>query len=399
MWCSRAIPDMAGWRVSPRAVLLVMAAVLAPPAAWPQAQQGAAQSVEAGSRVFFGKGCFNCHAVHGRGGTVGPDLALIPGRRSFFHLAAALWNHLPQMQREMSQRGVQRPRLTPREAADLTAFLFWLDYFDEPGDTARGARLFRSRQCMICHQVRGLGGVVGPDLSILAGSRTPIMIAAGMWNHAPDMTAAMQARGIRRPSFTGPELRDLLAYMEGPSSGVPSEPMYVMPGQASRGRQVFEGKSCIRCHGASEGEGRRGPDLGAEGRYASVLDFAAAMWNKGPRMLEAMREIGAEVPQLRPDEMADLVAYLYAGRYFGDAGDATRGEELVRTRGCQQCHGARMPAGDLAAARGLDSPAAIVAALWNHLGASLPLGGRWPTLRAQDVADVAAYLQAAGGTQ
>ena len=399
MSCSRVIPVVRGGRVSPRVLVLVMAGALAPAPAWPQGEQDAAQSVEAGSRVFFDKGCFNCHAVHGRGGTVGPDLALISGRRSFYHLAAALWNHIPQMQREMSRRGVAQPTLSPREAGDLTAFLFWLDYFEEPGDTTRGARLFRARQCMVCHQVRGLGGVVGPDLSVLAGSRTPIMVAAGMWNHAPEMASAMQARGIRRPSFTGAELRDLLAYMEGPGGGVPSEPVYIVPGHPNHGRRLFQEKGCVRCHRAAEGGGQIGPDLGAEGRYATVLDFAAAMWNKGPRMLEAMREQGADVPQLRPDEMADLVAYLYAGRYFGGAGVADRGEEIVRTRGCQQCHGHRRPAGDLAAARHLESPAAIVAALWNHFGAPLPLGGRWPTLRAQEVADVAAYLQRLGGTQ
>ncbi|MBI4246150.1 MAG: hypothetical protein HY614_03080, partial [Candidatus Rokubacteria bacterium] len=27
-----------------------------------------------GSRLFTGKGCLRCHAVHGTGGTTGPDL-------------------------------------------------------------------------------------------------------------------------------------------------------------------------------------------------------------------------------------------------------------------------------------------------------------------------------------
>jgi len=378
---------------------LALAAASVLPAGLASAQAGStiAQSVEAGSRIFFAKGCFGCHAVNGHGGTVGPDLARLSGERSFYHLAATLWNHIPDMRREMTRRDLQGPRLTSWEAADLMAFLYWLDYFDAPGDSVRGARLFRDRQCMGCHQVRGLGGVRGPDLGVLALSRTPIMIAAGMWNHAPAMASAMRSLGIRRPTFTGRELRDLLAYLEGPGGGLPSGTLYVVPGQASRGELLFQQKRCIGCHQVAGTGGRIGPDLGAERRYGSVLDFAAAMWNKGPRMIEAMEASGVPIPALRPDEMADLVAYLYAGRYFGDAGVASRGEQLVRTGGCDRCHGGgRGAARDLATVGGLESPAGLVAALWNHVGAPIPQGSRWVRLDAQDIADVASFFERRG---
>jgi mono/diheme cytochrome c family protein len=329
--------------------------------------------------------------VNGQGGTVGPDLARVSRARSFVDLAAAMWNHIPDMRREMTRRGVQRPQLMAWEAADLIAFLYWLDYFDEPGDPAQGARLFRDRQCVGCHQVRGLGGVLAPDLGVLAVSRTPIMIAAGMWNHAPAMTSAMRARGIRRPRFTGDELRDLLAYLAGPDGGLPTGGLYVVPGQAGRGARLFEQKRCLGCHPVAGTGGRVGPDLGAERRYGSVLDFAAAMWNKGPAMIEAMAARGVEIPELRSDEMADLVAYLYAGRYFGEAGVASRGGELLRERGCGRCHGS-----DLGGVGGLGSPSAMVAALWNHLTAPIPADTRWPRLDGAAVADLAAYFESRG---
>jgi mono/diheme cytochrome c family protein len=382
------------WRFALGAVL----ALLAPGAVAAQASTPA-QSVEAGSRVFLDKGCSSCHAVNGHGGTVGPDLARRPGAtRSFFHLAAAMWNHIPRMRREMDRRGVERPRLAPWEAADLVAFLYWANYFDEPGDAERGARLFRERQCMACHQVRGLGGVLGPDLGVLASTRTPIMIATGMWNHAAAMTDAMAARAIARPSFTGDELRDLFTYFEGPSAEIPLAALYVVPGQAERGRELFEQKRCAQCHGAREGGPGVGPELRVGRRYTSVLDFAAAMWNKGPRMIAAMRERDVRIPELDSREMADLVAFLYAGRYFTEAGDRARGGEVVRAR-CATCHGGPVArARDLARVRGLDAPAAVVAALWNHV--TVPAEpGRWVSLTAESVADVTAYLQSLGATR
>jgi mono/diheme cytochrome c family protein len=356
-----------------------------------QAGRTPAQTVEAGSRVFLDKGCSGCHAVNGLGGRIGPDLARLRGTRSFHHLAAALWNHIPEMRRETARRGVAQPRLAPWEAGDLMAFLYWLDYFDQPGDAKRGARLFQERDCVRCHQVRGRGGVIGPDLGVLSASRTPIMIATGMWNHAPEMASAMRAQGVRRPTFTGTELRDLLAYVKGAEADVPSVALYVVPGQVERGRALFEQKHCVRCHGDAAGA-RVGPDLGAQRRYASVLDFAAAMWNKAPGMVREMRQRGVAIPKLEAHEMADLVAYLYAGGYFADAGDAVRGARVARER-CGRCH-AEPPAAArrLEGLRGLDSPAAVVASLWNHMTAR-PIPGGWPSLSPADVADLTAYLE------
>ena len=62
-----------------------------------------AQDPMAGSRVFGTKGCVKCHAVHGVGGTIGPDLGRVPRPRSFFDLATAMWNHLPRMTERMRE--------------------------------------------------------------------------------------------------------------------------------------------------------------------------------------------------------------------------------------------------------------------------------------------------------
>jgi mono/diheme cytochrome c family protein len=368
-----------------------------------QVPEGAGQSVPAGARLFGAMGCAGCHAIDGVGGAVGPDLGRSSEPQSYYGFAAAMWNHLPQMVQRMDELGIERPRLDPWEAGDLIAFLVWLDYFDPPGEIDRGRQLFTEKKCVLCHQVAGVGGVAGPDLDFLSQYGSPIQIATAMWNHGPAMTEAMRAQGIRRPSFTGAELTDVIAYLESWSSAMPTGPLYVLPGRTDEGRQRFVDRGCSQCHGAEGETGMLAPGLGRMGRHESLIDFAAAMWNKAPTMLDAIQRSEISVPRLSAGDMADLVAYLSSVRYFGEAGSATRGARRVRDKGCLECHVMRgqggTVAGDLAQARGLDSPAAVMAALWNH--ALMTEGGTgqaisWPAFSSVEMADLSAFLQTVG---
>lgn len=362
------------------------------------------QNALAGSSIFGAKGCVDCHSVRGRGGTVGPDLGRAADERSFYGLAAAMWNHLPAMADTMARRGVEPPRLQPREAGNLVAFLYAVDYFGTRGDPARGERLFRDMGCVRCHQVGGVGGAVGPDLDFLGRYSSPIQVAAAMWSHGPAMATEFRQRGIERPRFEGEELSDVIAYLESTSPGIPSGPISVLPGRPNRGRSLFRTRNCIECHSVGGRGGDVGPDLGRKARGRSPVEFAAAMWNHQPKMMEAAEERGMSLPELSPTEMADLVAYLYSVRYFREAGSPAAGRRVVRERGCLACHslggGAGPRAGDLEASDAATAEA-VVAALWNHAAATSDtlLGAvRWPRLTASEVADVTAFLLDASET-
>jgi mono/diheme cytochrome c family protein len=370
--------------------------------AWAQPASSPSQDPLAGSRVFGGKGCVKCHSVNGVGGKVGPDLARISRPRSFFDLATAMWNHLPRMTDRMKQLGITRPQLDAKEASDLVGFLYTLNYFDAPGSTDTGKRLFTEKRCVICHTVRGTGGVVGPNLDHLQQFRSPIFVAVAMWNHGPQMAEVMKARGVERPTFAGQELRDLIAYLA-PATGGPQEgPLYVLPGRPEPGRQLFAEKRCIECHAVGGVGGRVGPDLVERGIRQSPIEFAATIWNKAPAMAAAMQPRGITVPQLKPEEMADLVAYLYAVRYFA-GGNPPKGYTVATQKGCFNCHAIRgergKPASDLAKAKGLDSPAAVLAALWNHAVVTPTIAGKkaeWPEFKPDEMADLVAMLQSLG---
>ena len=43
--------------------------------------------------------------------------------------------------------------------------------------------------------------------------RTLTQMAGRMWNHSPQMWAAMKAKGIERPTFEGKEMADLIAFL------------------------------------------------------------------------------------------------------------------------------------------------------------------------------------------
>ena len=359
----------------------------------------------AGSRVFGSKGCVKCHSVNGVGGKVAPDLARTMRPRSFVDLATAMWNHLPNMTDRMKQLGIARPQLDSKEAGDLVGFLYTLNYFDPPGSADAGKRLFSEKRCIVCHTVRGAGGVVGPNLDHLQQFRSPIFVASAMWNHGPQMAEKMKERRIERPTFTAKELQDLIAYLA-PATGGPEEgPLYVLPGRAESGRQLFAEKRCVECHAVGGAGGRVGPDLVERGVRQSPTEFAATIWNKAPAMAAAMQSRGISLPQLTPEQMADIVAYLYSVRYFA-SGRVQQGYAVASQKGCLNCHALRgergKTASDLTKAKGLDSPPAVLAALWNHTLVTPTVSGKkldWPGFTPQEMADLIAMLQSVSQAQ
>jgi len=368
-----------------------------------QAQQygGSSQNPLAGSRVFGSKGCSQCHAVNGVGGKIATDLGRIAKPRTFYDLASAMWNHLPEMTVQMGKLNKPPPQLSPRETGDLIAFLATINYFDPVGDGKAGKKIFADKQCVVCHQIEGVGGVFGPSLDSVV-QFGPIFFAATMWNHGPSMAAAMQSRGITRPTFSGGELRDLIAYVKSVSSGRGDQPIQVLPGRVDDGERLFAARGCVNCHGISGVGGPVGPALAGKRIYSNLFEFAAAMWNKGPIMMREMQRRAVTVPPLQANELADIVGYLYSVEYFAGPGDRRRGEEIVRAKGCLDCHaiggkGGRV-APDFEKSRGMNDPANVVAAMWNH-GAAMEQKMRdeklaWPVFKAGEFTQVVGFLQA-----
>jgi mono/diheme cytochrome c family protein len=183
----------------------------------------------------------------------------------------------------------------------------------------------------------------------------------------------------------------------------PSGPLSVLPGRVNEGRVLFEKKRCINCHRLQGSGGNAGPDLGKRGLYGDVVEFAAALWNKAPAMLQAMKLRNIAVPALTPEEMADIVAYLRSFQYFGEPGNPGRGRQLLAAKNCLSCHSlggeGGKAAAELARLRGLDSPASVIAAFWNHgnmMTEELPQRKfSWPQLQPDEMAHLMAFFRSA----
>jgi mono/diheme cytochrome c family protein len=298
------------------------------------------------------------------------------------------------------QAGIERARLTPIEAANVVAFIYTAQYYDASGDARRGEGLFTAKACAGCHRVGGKGGSVGPVLDAYKRANSPVLIAAAMWNHAPAMGEALARQGVARPRLEAQELLDIIAYLGSASRDTSTETQQVVPGTPDRGRVLFAEKKCSACHSVTGVGGKIAPDLGRAGHHISLTAFAARMWNHAPTMLARMKEAGIQPPTLSGQDMADIVAHLFASRYFEVKGDAGRGGDLVRSRGCIACHavGGKGAAGGIDFARSdvVGTPGALVAALWNH-GRAMEAEAekrriKLPELTGPELADIAAYL-------
>ena len=140
------------------------------------------------------------------------------------------------------------PQLDSAEAADLIAFLFTQNYFEGAGNVDSGKKLFSHKRCIQCHQIGGVGGLLGPSLDAVGQSGAPMNVAAAMWNHGPTMAETMRARGIERPNLSASELRDIVAYIKTAAPERAGAPVSILPGRVTEGRALFEKKQCIKCH-------------------------------------------------------------------------------------------------------------------------------------------------------
>lgn len=346
-----------------------------------------------GSRLFSEKGCLGCHSVYGVGGVAGPELGQGILKRPLLDIAGVMWNHAPGMVHLFETKQTALPQFKPAEMASLLSFLYYLGSLDPPGDAATGARLFREKQCQTCHSVGGKGGRHAPNLDRYGRYASPLYLTAGLWNHGKAMLGVMAELRVSRPTFQKNDLADLLAYIRTTSGSV--ERIYVRPGNPQIGEKLFFQKGCPQCHIPNAQGTRIGPDLRTKLK-GSLIGIAGAMWNHGPKMWANM---GA-MPSLTPEEMSDLISYLYFLQFIDPSGNAARGRVVYQEKRCGGCHTLPGVSGtvgpDLTNAQRLQTPVDVVTEMWNHVGSMerrmLEESVEWPVFKGGEMADLISYL-------
>jgi mono/diheme cytochrome c family protein len=251
------------------------------------------------------------------------------------------------------------------------------------GSPRSGGELFRTKGCVRCHAVKGVGGTSGPELGSgrADGSHQGQLVVA-MWNHAPRMLERMRAERLDPPRLDEQEIADLFAYLT-------TARCLEEAGDSVRGERLYESKGCGGCHPRALGEA------------ASSVAWARAMWNH-PAPVEGRTELA----RFEGAEMNDLVTFARKGR--GPrmdrqllAGDPDRGRKLFQEKSCMVCHPLEEVTGrdgsNVGPGRERPSSSAhLAAAMWNHSAANSRTmrerGLDRPSFDSREMADLIAFL-------
>lgn len=344
-------------------------------------------NAERGPSVLREQGCTNCHAVGVSGSTVAASALSRPLNREYTPagLTATLWNHAPQMWSAMASKGMKTPSLSEQDAGDVFAYFASLRYFEEMGESSRGAALFRSKHCVDCHAVSGRG--TGAALPVLEWDTVgdPIALVGKMWNHIPQMRAEMTKRNIKFPALTPQDLSDMMVYVRGlrQAKGTPASMSFELP-ELDGAENLISAHGCATCHNGELSFDRRMSDR-------TLTDVATAMWNHGPKMIQNP----ATIPT---SEMRKIVAWVWARQFLHPTGNVARGRQVAESKKCISCHEGGGPAPGFASLRSPYSVVRLTSALWKHGPGMLEqMKARkvaWPRLTPGDVQNLIAYIDA-----
>ena len=267
-----------------------------------------------GKLYLQSKGCLGCHSIGDRvGGRSAPPLDRLKKYASPVYVVQAIWNHGAKMQEEMRRKGIALPTFTGQEIADIGAYIRAVSklttretVYLSPGNPNDGKLVFARKRCNACHSVHGVGGTAGPAMDDVDLRLSATGIAAAMWNHSSEMFSTMKEERIGWPTFEGKEMADLIAYLY-------FVKFIDSPGDAARGRILFEEKQCSACHSVRGSGGHVGPDLTQRtSGVRSGISVLTTMINHADKMSEQVLNEGKRWPVLTGQEMRDIFAHLAA---------------------------------------------------------------------------------------
>lgn len=170
-----------------------------------------------------------------------------------------------------------------------------------------GKTLFQTKSCAVCHGLNGEKDKAGPDLMKWDSLASPVLWAAIMWNHVPEMAKTFNEKKMEYPTFGANELAYIFTYLHsfGESGGT-----YSFAGDEDKGAFQFQYLGCKQCHATKGKGGTVGPELtNFAGSIKNDNEFANRMLIHAPYMSKEAEALKMYWPKMQGNEMADLFAY------------------------------------------------------------------------------------------
>ena len=183
---------------------------------------------------------------------------------------------------------------------------------------------------------------------------------------------------------------------------VTTRALYIV-GVPEKGAALFYGdKQCAVCHAVNGSGGRVAPDLtGLHPDPPAMGWLTTVLWNHAPGMWRQFRQQGKSYPQLDPQEMADVLAFLYQSGNVDLAGNSSAGQRVFNEKGCADCHSVAGVGGktapDLSTIGSGGDSTAWTRAMLNHAGSMVdPITarlGQWPQFTGKEMNDLIAFVE------
>jgi cytochrome c2 len=327
----------------------------------------------ANGRALFGElRCVSCHAINGRGGTMGPELTRIGDkvRRDW------LFSFLKDPHRVQPDTAMLQYRLTDDQLRDLSAFL--LDEY-RSGDTgpepppvayqdaraiAAGRAVFERRGCTSCHRLGSMkdAGRIGPSLAGIE-DRNPDELVFGAANVRHTTDNYIYLKVLRPEALSQPSMMPTFAFApidaakialalasirktDLPSSFVRNRPTPPAFRPAGPFGELVTRYRCLSCHsiGGFGGNLSTVPldRIGSQLRHDYVAKYLL-----NPGAVRVSVEARMPVFHMLPGEATTIADYMSTvllddvlDRYDATftAAETRRGEELYAQLGCAACH-------------------------------------------------------------
>ena len=314
------------------------------------ANGGAAYAL--GKTLFEQKGCFSCHKVGGRGGSLGPALdnegLKVPGQLVTTHLEGPrtlpqwLLEHFEDPQKLVAGSQMRPPRLSEEELEALTVYMLSLQQRDLKGqylspakhlelykkahpDPMTGEALY-GRFCANCHQTGAFGAYDKFFAKFMPAVRGPYYVQAASPEFL-DATIRAGHPGTLMPAWSKQagglsdeeiaKIRDyLLSGPVDPQDRLPAEALamardqsFKAQGNATAGQFIFD-LHCAACHAAG-GAGDLAPSLANPVFQEAATDgFLFATIAYGRRDAAMPGFLAPNGGGFGPREIENLVTYL-----------------------------------------------------------------------------------------